>query len=60
MAKSPYKDRMRVTIDMPNEVFKTMKLITVEQNCTMTKWMVRAIVEKIQKSRIDESDYVIW
>jgi len=54
MAKSPYKGRMRVTIDMPDEVFKTMKLMTVNRNCTMTKWMIRAILEKIQKDNKKE------
>ena len=49
MAKSPYEDRMRVTIDIPKEVFMTMKLMATERNCSMTKWITRAIVDKINK-----------
>jgi hypothetical protein len=54
MAKSPYDGKMRLTVDIPTEVFITMKLMAVERNCSITKWITRAIVKKINHDKRKE------
>lgn len=49
MAKSKYKGRMRLTVDIPEDVYRQIRMITAERNCTMTKWIIRACVEEINK-----------
>lgn len=49
MAKSQYHGRMRLSVDIPEDVYRQLKMITIERNCTITKWIVRAILEEIKK-----------
>lgn len=43
--------RKRLHIDVPDALFKELKLLAVEYQCTMTKIVLKALVEKLKRER---------
>ena len=39
----------RLNVLMPAELFTTIKKVAVDNNCTMTKFVMRAIIEKLKR-----------
>ena len=39
----------RMSILMPEELFTNLKKVVIDYNCTMTKFVLRAIVEKLKR-----------
>ena len=48
--------RKRLTLDIPEEIFTRLKILTVTRNCTMVKWVTRLIVESIRKEEKYDKD----
>lgn len=40
--------RRRITVDIPTFIYKKMKISTVNRNCTLTKWLIRAILDRLK------------
>ena len=51
MAMSPLKGRIRLVMDLQEDLFKNAKKTAVDRNCTMTKWVTRAIAEKLKREK---------
>lgn len=49
MANSPFKGKKRLIIDLQEDIYKEAKKRTIDRNCTMTKWITRAIIEQLKK-----------
>jgi hypothetical protein len=41
--------RKRLSVDIPTAIYKNMKISTVNRNCTITKWVIRAIIDRLKK-----------
>jgi len=41
--------KKRLTIEMPEELFKILKKVAVDNNCTMTKLVLRTLVDKLKR-----------
>lgn len=52
MAKTPTKGRIRLVADIEENLFKEAKKSTVERNCTMTKWVTRAIIKQLKYEKL--------
>ena len=39
----------KVIIELPLDLYKEMRIDTVEKNCTITKWFIRAVIDKLNK-----------
>jgi len=42
------KGRKRLSIDIPTSIYEKMKELTEKRNCTVTRWVLRAISSKIK------------
>lgn len=47
--KSRRQGRRRLHVDMPENLFKELKIMSVERQTTMTKIVIGALIEKIKR-----------
>lgn len=45
------KDRKRLSMDIPENIHRELKLVAIDQNCTVTKYVLRAIVARLRLER---------
>jgi hypothetical protein len=43
------KMRKRLSVDIPKDLFLKMKILAIKKNCTMTKWVIRALIKEIRR-----------
>jgi len=43
------KDRKRLSIDIPRSLYAEMWKSSFDRNCTLTKWVIRAVVQELRK-----------
>ena len=48
MAQPNNENRRRLSMNVPKDLYGTMLMAAHERNCTMTKWVLRAIVNQIK------------
>ncbi len=46
--------RIRISMDIPENIHKEIKIKSAERNIFMTDWVLRAIVRKLHEERLDE------
>ncbi len=49
MALETRKNRHRLSLDIPEVVYKRIRLEAINYNCTITKYVLKALVEKIKR-----------
>lgn len=42
-------NRRRLSIDIPQEVYMQIRTLAMARNCTLTKWVIRAVLEQAHK-----------
>lgn len=43
--------KKRLTLDMPAELVNVIKKAAIDQNCTMTKWIMKACIRELKFER---------
>lgn len=43
--------RKRLSMDIPNGIHRRIKEKTKERNCTLTRWILMAIIERLKKEQ---------
>lgn len=51
MEKTRRNGRLRLSVDIQEDVFKDAKKECIDRNCTITKWITRAIIEKLKRDK---------
>jgi len=51
---SSREGRKRLSMDIPDEIYDEMKKRTEKRNCTITKWILAAIVQKLREEKYYE------
>lgn len=49
MKKEQRLGRKRLSVDLPIELHKEIARLVIDRNCTITKWIIRAIIEKLKR-----------
>lgn len=48
MAKEMRPNRRRLVLDIRKDLYDKMRISAIKHNCTMTKWMHRVILGRLQ------------
>lgn len=48
--------KKRITLDMPAELVNVIKKTAIDQNCTMTKWVMKACIRELKFERDNKDD----
>ncbi len=51
MEQQERSNRKRLSLDIPMELYKEIARSTIDRNCTLTKWIIRALISELQKER---------
>ena len=43
--------RKRLHIDLPEGIYKELKLLAIQRNCTLTKVVLRALIDRLKLER---------
>lgn len=43
--------RKRLHIDIPEGIYKELKLLAIQRNCTLTKVVLRALIDRLKLER---------
>lgn len=49
MVDEKKKLKKRLSMDIPRDIFIDMQLTCLRHNCTLTKWVIMAIIDRLKK-----------
>lgn len=56
MGNNPENKRVRISMDIPKNIHKEIKVRSAERNIFMSDWLLRAIVRKLHEERQNKKD----
>jgi metal-responsive CopG/Arc/MetJ family transcriptional regulator len=46
--------RKRISLDIPDEIYEELDKQVIKRNCTLTKWIIVAIIQRIRAEKYYE------